>query len=188
MPITRQNTTGYFLPMTELTTARKHASISQDYLDTLLRYYEEEISGEAYFYGLLEAFGESEKVTLLARMERSAGQSIEPLLEKYALGPVNEKQLKDLGESEVSRHQGLSWHQFMTHIAERYPLYLDEFHALEAMAPAEDLPLLQRLTEHEIVVIEFAERELSGRPDSMQPLEQYLAQPDAEGIKGVGGN
>jgi len=188
MPITRQNTTGYFLPMTELTTARKHASISQDYLDTLLRYYEEEISGEAYFYGLLEAFGESEKVTLLARMERSAGQSIEPLLEKYALGPVNEKQLKDLGESEVFRHQGLSWHQFMTHIAKRYPIYLDEFHALEAMAPAEDLPLLQRLTEHEIVVIEFAERELSGRPDSMQPLEQYLAQPDAEGIKGVGGN
>lgn len=182
MPITRPGTTGYFLPMTELTTARKRASISQDYLDTLLRYYEEEISGEAYFYGLLEAFGESEKVTLLARMERSAAQTIEPLLEKYALGPVNEEQLKDLGESEVSRHQGLSWHQFMTHIVKRYPLYLDEFYALEAMAPAADLPLLQALTAHEVAVIEFAEHELAGKPDSVQPLKLYLALPRIKGV------
>ena len=182
MPITRQNTTAYFLPMTEPTPTRKHASISQDYLDTLLRYYEEEISGEAYFYGLVDVFDESGKVTLLARMERSAAQAIEPLLEKYALGPVSEKQLKDLGESEVSRHQGLGWHQFMTHIVKRYPLYLDEFYALEAMAPAADLPLLQALTAHEVAVIEFAEHELAGKPDSVQPLKLYLALPRIKGV------
>jgi dimethylamine/trimethylamine dehydrogenase len=181
MPTTRQNTTAYFLPMTELTPARKHAPISQDYLDTLLRYYEEEISGEAYFYKLVEAFGESEKVTLLARMERSAAQTIEPLLEKYNLGPINEAQLKDIGEREVSSHQGFSWKQFMTYIVERYPLYLDEFYALEAMAPAEDLPFLQALTEHEIAVIEFAEHELAGKPDSVQPLKLYLALPGTKG-------
>ena len=180
MSITRPNTTGYFLPMTELTPAREHAPISRDYLDTLLRYYQEEISGEAYFYNLLEAFGESEKVTLLARMERRAAQTIEPLLEKYDLGPVNEAQLKDIGASEVSSHQGFSWKQFMTYIVERYPLYLDDFYALEAMAPAEDLPFVQALTEHEIAVIEFAERELAGKPDSVQPLKLYLAQPGAK--------
>jgi dimethylamine/trimethylamine dehydrogenase len=162
--------------MTDPTAGGNHASISQDYLDTLLRYYEEEISGEAYFYGLLEAFGESEKITLLARMERRAAQTIEPLLEKYNLGPVNEERLKDLGESQVASEQGFSWMQFMAYIVERYPRYLDEFHALEAMAPAADLPLLQELTEHEIAVIEFAKRELAGKSGSLQPLKLYLAQ------------
>ena len=176
MSITRPSTTGYFLPMTELAAANEHASISQDYLDTLLRYYEEEISGEAYFNGLVQAFGESEKVILLARMERRAAQTIEPLLEKYDLGPVNEAQLTDIGASEVSIHQGLSWVQFMTYIVQRYPLYLDEFYALEAMAPADDLPFLQALTAHEIAVIEFAEHELAGKLDSVEPLEVYLAQ------------
>ena len=69
MSITRPNTTGYFLPMTELKPADEYAPISRDYLDTLLRYYQEEIIGEAYFYSLLEAFGESEKVTLLAQVD-----------------------------------------------------------------------------------------------------------------------
>ena len=177
MSITRLNTTGYFLPMTELTPAGEHSPATRHYLDTLLRYYEEEISGEAYFYGLLDAFGESEKVTLLAQMERRAAQTIEPLLEKYDLGSVNEERLKDLGASEVASHQGFSWMQFMAYIVERYPLYLDEFHALEAMAPPADLPLLQELTEHETAVIEFAERELAGKSSSLQPLKLYLAQP-----------
>ena len=185
MSTTRPNTTGYFLPMTELTPAGEHTHISRDYLDTLLRYYEEEISGEAYFYSLVEAFGESEKVTLLARMERSAAQTIEPLLEKYDLGPVNEAQLKVIGASEVSSHQGFSWKQFMTYIVERYPLYLDDFYALEAMAPAEDLPFLQALSEHEIAVIEFAEHELAGKPDSVQPLKLYLALPGTKRASGI---
>ena len=185
MSTTRLNTIEYFMPMTEPTADSERTPISGDYLDTLLRYYEEEISGEAYFYNLAKAFGESEKVMLLARMERKAAQTIEPLLEKYNLGPVNEAQLKDIGEREVSSHQGFSWKQFMTHIVERYPLYLDEFYALEAMAPAADLPFLQALTEHEIAVIEFAEHELAGKPDSVQPLKLYLALPGTKRASGI---
>ena len=60
-------------------------------------------------------------------------------------------------------------------MVERYPGYLDEFKDLEAMAPAEDLPALQKLTEHEVIVIEFAQRELQGCADSTLPLLKYLA-------------
>ncbi|MCP4390891.1 MAG: hypothetical protein GY802_21525, partial [Gammaproteobacteria bacterium] len=52
--------------------------------------------------------------------------------------------------------------------------YLDDFKALEQMAPAEDLPALERLTEHEVVVIDFAKKELAGDADSLAALLQYL--------------
>ncbi len=144
------------------------------YLDTLLRYYEEEISGEAYFYGLAEHFSERDKTLLLARAERVAAQAIESLLEKYALTPREESILHAEGRGYVTLHQDYDWREFMTYIVDRYPGYLDDFRALEDMAPADDLPALNRLTEHEVVVIEFAEGELAGDPDSAASLMRYL--------------
>lgn len=71
------------------------------YLQTLLTYYEEEVSGEAYFLGLAEHFAEHQKLTLLAKVERYAAQSVLPLLEKYALSPRDESILKAEGEEAV---------------------------------------------------------------------------------------
>ncbi|MCP4472261.1 MAG: NADH:flavin oxidoreductase [Gammaproteobacteria bacterium] len=150
------------------------STVSQTYLDTLLRYYEEEIDGEAYFYGLAEHFSERDKTILLARAERVAAQAVEPLLEKYGLKARDEEDLTDEGRSYVEQHQDYAWHEFMTYIVERYPGYLDDFKALERMAPPEDSPALERLTEHEVVVIEFAQKELAGEADSTAPLLRYL--------------
>jgi dimethylamine/trimethylamine dehydrogenase len=147
---------------------------SARYLDTLLRYYEEEISGEAYFYALADHFDERDKMILLAKTERVAAQAIEPLLEKYGLVPKGDSELKDLGQSHVGLHQSYSWSQFMTYVVERYPGYLDDFAALEQMAPKEDLPALNILTNHEVAVIDFAEKELRGDPGSLTPLKRYL--------------
>ncbi len=148
--------------------------VSSDYLDTLLRYYEEEIEGEAYFYGLAEHFTEREKTRLLARVERHAVAMIVPLLHKYGLQPRDETALALEGRGHVESHQSLDWPQFMQHIIERYPGYLDDFTALERMAPAADLPALQHLTEHEVIVIEFAKNELAGNAGSCAPLLDYL--------------
>ena len=145
-----------------------------EYLDTLLRYYEEEINGESYFYGLAEHFSERDKTILLARAERVAAQAVEPLLEKYDLKPRSESDLLDEGREYVADHSDYAWRDFMTYIVERYPGYLDDFKALERMAPPEDLPALERLTEHEVVVIEFAKLELAGKVDSTAPLLRYL--------------
>ena len=147
---------------------------SARYLDTLLRYYEEEISGEAYFYALADYFEERDKMILLAKTERVAAQAIEPLLKKYELVPKGDSELKDLGQSHVELHQSYSWTQFMTYVVERYPGYLDDFAALEQMAPSEDLSALNVLTDHEVAVIDFAEKELRGDPDSLILLNRYL--------------
>jgi hypothetical protein len=62
----------------------------------------------------------------------------------------------------------------MAYIVERYPAYLEEFNALEQMAPSEDLEALSILTTHEVAVIDFAEKELAGNSGSLTPLLQYL--------------
>ena len=149
-------------------------SVTDKYLRTLLSYYEEEIEGEAYFYGLVDHFEEQDELKMLARVERRAAESVIPLLEKYKLVPRDESELKTRGEGHVQRHAAFDWIEFMTYIVNRYPGYLEEFTALERMAPEEDQYALNSLTEHEVAAIEFANRELAGDPDSLAPLCDYL--------------
>ncbi len=152
----------------------KKMRATDNYLKTLLSYYEEEIEGEAYFYGLVEHFEEQEKLTVLARVERRAAESVVPLLEKYELVPRDESELKIRGEGYVGRHASFDWFEFMTYMVNRYPGYLEDFTALERMAPEEDLCALNDLTDHEVAAIAFAKRELVGDPDSLAPLYDYL--------------
>jgi hypothetical protein len=49
----------------------KTPAVTSRYLDTVLKYYEEEIMGEAYFYGLADYFKKEEerqKLALLAQV------------------------------------------------------------------------------------------------------------------------
>jgi len=87
--------------------------ISNDYLKTLLSYYEDEISGEAYLYALADHFDETKKINLLARIERRAAESIQPLLEKYGLEPREESVLNREGQSYLESHESYSWPEFM---------------------------------------------------------------------------
>ncbi|RLA10552.1 MAG: hypothetical protein DRQ59_11680, partial [Gammaproteobacteria bacterium] len=79
------------------------------YLKTLLSYYEDEISGESYLYALAEHFDEKNKINLLARIERRAAESIQPLLEKYGLEPRDESVLNREGRSYLESHDSYSW-------------------------------------------------------------------------------
>lgn len=149
-------------------------NVTNAYLNTLLSYYEDEIMGEAYFYGLARCFDEFGKCVLLAQVESHAAEAIDPLLKKYDLTPSAESVLRSRGERYVERHSSDSWSKFMTHIIERYPGYVEEFKALERMAPKENLPALELLAQHEVAAIEFAEKEIAGAPDSLIPLRRYL--------------
>lgn len=153
---------------------------SARYHETLLLYYEEEVMGAAYFLGLADHIagdGVRGKLELLAAVERRAAEAARPLLDKYGLEPRGEAVLAALGRSHVARHRGLSWPEFVAHMAKRYPAYIDEFEALERMAPAADRPALEALTRHEVAAIDFANRELAGEPDSTAPLKDYIDSP-----------
>ncbi len=148
------------------------------YLETLLKYYEDEVMGEAYFHRLADHIGgtaEREKFALLAEVERRAADVVRPLLEKHGLTPRDKSILKVLGEADVERHRHFSWMEMMAYMAGRYPAYLDEFEALERLAPKDDMPALKLLTRHEVVAIDFANKEITGDPDSLASIREYLA-------------
>jgi len=149
-----------------------------EYHKTLLQYFEEEIMGEAYFHGLVPHFtepGAKAALEALAHVERHAAEAEHPLIEKHDLKPRPQSELARLAEADTVSHTGLSWREFVSYMAKRYPAYLEDFAGLEKMAPPEDLPALQFLTEHEVAAIEFANLELAGNADSLRPLTRYLA-------------
>lgn len=151
--------------------------MDQRYHDTLLLYYEEEIMGEAYFEEMARHFdedGAARKLRLLAAVERHAAEAVRPLIDRHRLSPREERELAAIGRSHVEAHRDLDWRAFVGHMAERYPAYIDDFEALERMAPEADCPALVFLTRHEHAAIEFANLEVAGSADSTAPLLAYL--------------
>lgn len=150
-----------------------------DYHATLCRYFEEEIEGEGYFLELAErADGhEAAKLRLLAAVEREAANAVAPLLDRHALVPRTDEELLASGRRQARKALPLDWPAFIDDMARRYPDYMPAFALLERLGPEEDQPALRRLTQHEIEVIDFAERERAGDPASTEPLVRYLEGP-----------
>lgn len=149
------------------------------YLDTLLKYYEEEIMGEIYFYGLSRNYDDAaqqEKLSLMAEVERYAAEAVRPVLQKYNITPRSDAELKPFGEAWIEKKGSINWNEFVTDMTVRYPEYIEQLKALEAMAPEDDVQTLRILTNHEVALVAFAKREVAGRLDSLEPIHNYLSQ------------
>ena len=145
---------------------------------SLLAYFEDEIGGEAYFHGMAEHFdepGAAQKLHLMGEVERCAAETVRPLLERHGLTPRAEESLHAQGASSIARRARMTWNALVDDMAARYPAYIDDFRALEAMAPEEDLPALRLLTEHEAVLIAFVAREKAGDAAAADLLRAYIA-------------
>lgn len=149
---------------------------SPDYLETLTRYYEEEVEGEAYFYAIAERLSdpdERQKMRMVAEVETYAAAAVAPLLDKYGLSPQSAEALRASGRRMAAEQPG-DFNHFLQKWRKEFPGYIDEFEALEAMAPPEDVPVLKILTDHEHAAIAFLEKEAAGEPDSTAPMRRYL--------------
>lgn len=151
------------------------------YLDTLLRYYEEEIEGEAYFAAIadrMEDADQKRKMQLLSEVETYAAAAVRPLLDKYDLTPASHADLHAVGRKQAADSPG-GFMDFVTEWRKTFPGFIDEFEALEAMAPPEDLPPLKVLTAHEFAAIDFLELEAAGASDTDKPMRHYLETGEA---------
>ncbi|WP_397541918.1 oxidoreductase [Roseovarius salis] len=152
------------------------AGVTPDYLDTLLRYYEEEIEGEAYFEALAARLDEPDhkaRMELLAKLETRAAASVRPLIDKYDLTPRPAAELQQSGRAQAAE-EPTGWAALIEGMRRTFPAYMTEFHRLEAMAPPGDLPALRVLTDHERAALAFLEREAAQDPDSAAPIQRYL--------------
>ena len=152
------------------------ASPDATYLKTLLRFYEEEIEGEAYFAALadrLEVPEQREKMHLLAKVETCAAAAVYPLLRKYGLHPRRTETLHQTGRAQAVDTPA-DWNRLIADMHKSFPGYIDDFKRLEAMAPNTDLPALKVLTAHEVATVAFLEREVSAQAGSTDPVRHYL--------------
>jgi dimethylamine/trimethylamine dehydrogenase len=156
-----------------------------DYAQGLLAAYEDEVSGEAYFGGLADHFPvetQRDKLALLAEVERHTAGVLLPLVERHGLAPSPVPVLHELGRTEAAAWHGGGWPGLMQEMAGDYQVYVEEFRALERMAPDDDRPALARLTRHELLIIGFAEKELAGSADSLNAIRCFV-----EGDPSAGG-
>lgn len=133
--------------------------------------------GEAYFRGLGDRFSveaQREKLALLAEVERCTAGVIRPLIERHGLVPRPLSVLSEAGRIEAVAHRGVGWRDLMQEMAGTYQVFVEEFRALERMAPDDDRAALSRLTDHELLIIAFAEQELAGSADSVDAIRRFL--------------
>ena len=156
--------------------AARHG-VQPDYLETLLQYYEEEISGDAWYRALAENLPDPRHKTamlLLAAVERHTVALIRPLIEKYGLTPRGDAALEAEGRRDAKTGpQG--WEALTAQMRATFPDYMPQFRKLEAMAPPEDRPPLARMTAHEAAAIAWLEAEAAGAPDATAPLLSFLS-------------
>ncbi len=149
------------------------------YLKMLLDYYEEEIGGIAYFKALADLCDDPDhkaKMSLLAEVEAHTADIVAPLLERYGLTPRGVEILHAEGTATVATGPQ-DWDGMIADMRRIFPGYIADFERLERMAPPQDLPILKRMTEHEVVAIAFLELEAKRDPDSSAPLRRFLASP-----------
>lgn len=154
---------------------------NRTYQETLCLYYEEEIEGEAYFAELARAFDtpeHTEKLLLLAEVERVAAASVAPLIAKHGLTPRPVEDLTASGRAEAQQTI-VDWDALLAEMNETYPGYLRAFEGLEAMGPVEDQPRLAILTRHEAAALEFLALEPHAPQRSAAPLRAYIADGSA---------
>ena len=165
-------------PIASTNAALDKTTVDARYLETLNEYYEEEISGEAWFLALADLFDGSrrEKMLRLAQVERHTAKIVRPLIEAYGLTPKTTESLQEEGRK-FAREGTQDWDGLIAEMRQSFPQYIDDFEALEAMAPPQDIAILKRMTEHEVAAIAFLELEAAGDPNSMASLDAFLADP-----------
>ena len=151
--------------------------VFSDYEAALLLSYEEEISGEAYFARLAELYSgrQSQALLLLAKIERCTAFTIRPLMDRHRLVAADPVELRAVGRAEAETHIGDTWQTLVAGMVSKFPDFVEEFEQIERLAPAEDSELIGVLKAHEIAAIEFVRKEAKGAPNSLAPLEAFLA-------------
>jgi len=126
------------------------------YTSRVLKAYEDEVAGAAYFDGLASAYPQqSGFFAQCAALERATASQLSALVRKYALAPQPRTALEQRGALDARREAGSDWRELLRQSVQAYARYVAEFQALEAIGPAADQPVLAALTAHEVQLIEW---------------------------------
>lgn len=137
---------------------------------------EEEFLGDAFF-DTLAGFhdGRARRALLLmSAIERGVIAAMQPAIARHGLTLADPEGLRQEGRREAEAMREMSWADFLTHVDEDYPAFLDEFQQLFRLAREADKADAQLLLDHEIALMDFAAAERNGDPNSIDLLAAFL--------------
>ena len=132
-----------------------------DYQAGILDAYEGEVAGAAYFRDLMAYFPDHAELLQRCRaLEHQTAASLAPLLKKYDLQCRAVLVLSELGAAEARADGRQTWQSLLRHSVDTYPAYVVQFRELTALAPVVDRPIVELLTQHEVLLIGWLTTEL----------------------------
>jgi hypothetical protein len=153
-----------------------------EYLAGVAALYEAEVLGEglaSQWLALATDPDEQYKLSLFLQLESEAKTRLRPLLGRYGISLVEDERQRSAGIAAAAQFAAQPWRAAMATLAKLAVPYVDRFKALLEAAPAEDIPLVRFMVDHEQSVVRIAEREAIGQSVMDAELVVMLAHPIA---------
>ncbi|MEM9048473.1 MAG: hypothetical protein AAGC92_07105 [Pseudomonadota bacterium] len=150
--------------------------------------WEEEIEDEAYLPAQAERLTEpsrKETSVLLAEVARHCAAITRPLIEKHRFTPQPKATLVAAGRAAAKGVPGRT--RLLGKMGHSYPGDRATFRALAAIAPAEDRPLLDRMTAQKVEAVAFAGGAGKGRSGPHRAASGLSVQPGRSASCGASG-
>ena len=157
-------------------TLSQQPRIITDFAPTLQLFLEEEFIGDALFDALAN-FHEGrarQAFQLMAEIERGVIATMGPAIARHGLKLADPEGLREDGRCEAEAMRDMSWSDFLSHVDEDYPAFVDELEQLFRLAPKADKADIQLFLDHEVALIDFAAAEQNGDPKSVDILTAFL--------------
>ncbi|WP_328814232.1 hypothetical protein [Rhodococcus sp. NBC_00297] len=138
--------------------------------------YSGEVFGAAMFSKMAELTQDparADALTLLHRLEVQTQQSVRPLLDLYGV-QSDEDEARSAGLRTGEDLDRQPWHQVWQDMIAIATKSLDDFRWLRTMVRADDVPIVQILIDHEIVLIDYASKEALGDPASLDRVRDHV--------------
>jgi hypothetical protein len=149
--------------------------------------------GEVFGLAMYAAMAEAQtdpvrrwKWQVLTQLETETKAHMAGLLQRLGGNTVEQEQSRQDGIREARAIIGLPWPEMIKAFMADLPGLIDDYADLERQAAlaGEDAAVLSRLTRHEVVTLEFCERELAGcGAHSADPVLAMLEAPPAPRVR-----
>jgi hypothetical protein len=149
--------------------------MSPEYLRYLVERHEEEACGELFFNALFSHTNDRAnryKWKVATQLECETRERIAIALDAAGITPeVRDEKLRE-AETHGVRLAQMPWDELMVHLRPAIQRAVDAFERAETLAGTDGQAsaLLRRITRHEKAYLEFVDRELEGRVDSLAPI------------------
>jgi hypothetical protein len=148
------------------------------YEQELIRRYQTEVFGEAYFNQMISHFDAPEqkyKFAVMLQLETETKARVRALMLKMGIDVTESHESRDMGTNMAQEMRGKDWAEAISAFRDLAIKLLKEEKAIAAKAPPEHRSYAESMVAHGQCYFDFTELELGGKSDvSLRPIVELL--------------